>query len=138
MRKTSEILADALNEFDGGKRWMKGALVSKRYVKEEDESFKTALVESEKFCALGAICRSMAKHGELVGHPVLLFGGWGAFQERFGRVMVGSDSPKSIVTVNDSAISFEPVKEMFCRGIKNAIAEEEKEEVLSGSETTLP
>ena len=110
MRPVSEILADALASLEDGKRWLQGQWYSDHKYDPE---------HAQKFCSLGAIKRSMIMAGEFerngrVAHTV-----------KFRRVSSAlAPTRKGIATLNDSAKSFDEVRQMFCAGIKKALEEE--------------
>lgn len=92
-------------------------------------AFKEVAAQADSFCAYGAIIKSMAAHNELTADIIETK----LWQSRdgglFERVLVPVDElgyRGTIIDVNDSAPNFEPVREMFCSGIKRAIEEEEE------------
>lgn len=135
MRKTSEILADALAKFEDGKRWIQGTLfwpLGQPVPADQQGHIRKRALESDSFCSLGAIYKSMAEHGEITpedsGFTVLdkvnpLVRGMGNGSAPYYYSNCGA-----VAGTNDNAKSFDEVKAMFCTGIKNALAEEEKED----------
>lgn len=136
MRPMSEILADALVSFEDGKNWMRGTLYpgsDKLPAYTKDAEFVKLATSAEKFCAYGAIFKSMVKHGELDHNPFAR----GDYTEaslpgKIEMIVRGalpqSNQVKSITSVNDRAASFDEVKQMFCRGIKRALEIEKSQE----------
>lgn len=129
MRNISEILAHALELFEGGSRWN-----NQRWAQEVG-------TERESFCALGAIHKSMARHKE-VDVPFHTTSGYLRTQlfthninfgcvvdhlEKYASIRRYPDKPRlNVAAYNDQQTAFEPIKQWFCAAIKGAIAEEEK------------
>lgn len=121
MRSKSEILSDALASFENGARWTRGSLFTdeKGAVSYSSDSLiDFGARNGERFCAYGAIYKTMLSHGEM---PTA-----STHEERrkvcaWVEPMLGH----GVVMTNDCAANFQPVKDMFCRGIKRALAEEE-------------
>ena len=126
MRPMSEILSDALASFEGGKRWMRGTLYPD-HKENHGKAFHDELQEADRYCAYGAIFKTMTAHGELVDNP---FTG-----KSYGDPIVSqvekllAPPGRMVVSMNDSATSFKEVKQMFCAGIKRALAEEQQEAI---------
>lgn len=127
MRPTSEILIDALESFEGGKRWIKDRLLNTVPGAIPNKIVPVKLAaEAESFCAVGAIYRSIAKHGELTG-PMLNYDEIKGVCNNLAKFTNGD----RIVNVNDYAKNFTPVKELFCKAIKHAVEQEQKEQEVS-------
>lgn len=127
MRRWSEIFVDALESFEGGKRWTKGQLFRTKDgrplcgVSRTAEEYKKVAEEADSFCAYGAIFKSMVTHGDLtqwvIDHELT-----GYTTSPIERLLTGGQG--AVTGINDRAQSFDTVKEMFCTGIKKALAEE--------------
>ena len=128
MRPMSEILSDALASFDGGKRWIRVTLFPTLYRinSTDSELFCQELQKADTFCAFGAVFKSMIAHKELDHNP---FAVGDAYKDprvsEVQRLLVGTGS---VAAQNDRAGSFNVVEEMFCNGIKRALAEEETDD----------
>lgn len=122
-RPVSEILSDALASFEDGKRWTQDAWF---------RGLNQITGDADKFCSLGAVGRSMVKAGDIPAATVGRYGldstiGAIIRDEQFDRcikTLVRSGSRSSVANINDNS-PFEVVKEMFCKGIKRALREEE-------------
>lgn len=123
MRPWSEILTDALESFEGGKRWIRGRLYDEPI---RADTFAEGVKVAKSFCAYGAIYKSMERHGELPNsHTQAMC----IVIDPIERLMgIRSSLGQFATATNDSAPSFSAVKDMFCLGIKNALEEEEKRE----------
>lgn len=118
-RPWSEILTDALASFEGGKRWMQDYLFDNYTGGLSTPSAATeAAKTAERFCAYGAVTRSMVLHGEAINSYEI-----GTAVERL--MGLHGTHRASVVSINDTASSFDEVQAMFCEGIKRALDEEE-------------
>ena len=121
MRPMSEILSDALASFEGGKRWTHGTLWRDAEGNATAVDSPVSAETADTFCAYGAIYRSMHNHGEI---------DIASEQQQVNVVgWVEKLLPKPpgwyVTSVNDQAETFEPVKKMFCGGVKRALMIEE-------------
>lgn len=126
MRPWSEILTDALESFEGGKRWCRHQLfthTSNSHNPGYGERFVNNAKSANRYCAYGAITRSMVLHGELKDNPFGKNLTTSPVHTVVERLMGNGVAP--VVSINDDAPTFSTVQQMFCRGIKKALEEEE-------------
>lgn len=124
-RPWSQILAHALELFEGGRRWRRGALYNN--YDPGGSHFVGAAKTANNFCAYGAIYKSMIEHGELDHNPFSV-----RSQEDDDTIITPIESllterKRKVVNVNDGATDFSEVKAMFCAGIKRALEQEQRD-----------
>lgn len=118
MRPISERLASALASFEDGKRWVRGRLFS-TYV---DWPTRKRATEAREFCAIGALIKDAATHGEPIPADTSGYNNLTTFFAPFRQAF--KTEAMHVIDTNDAAGSFQDVKAMFCAAIKQALADE--------------